>query len=73
MGSAAFYGFFSAQLYLHGWVDGWKLAVVIVIAVLPLGVGLSRIYLGAHWMSDVVGGWAGGAIVAFATMALYQP
>ncbi len=73
MGSAAFYGFLSAQLYLHGWIDGWKLALVIVIAILPIGVGISRIYMGAHWMSDVVGGWAGGAIVAFSTMALYQP
>jgi len=73
MGSAAFYGFLAAQVYIHGWVEGWKLAVVVLIAALPIGVGLSRIYLGAHWMSDVVGGWAGGAIVAFSTMAVYQP
>lgn len=73
MGAAAFYGFLSAQLYLHGWVSDWRLLVVVFVAALPIGVGLSRIYLGAHWMSDVVGGWAGGAIVSFATMAIYQP
>jgi membrane-associated phospholipid phosphatase len=73
MGSAAFYGFLAAQLYLHGWADGWKLVVMACIIALPIGVGLSRIYLGAHWMSDVVGGWAGGAIISFATMAVFQP
>lgn len=73
MGSAAFYTFLAAQLYLHGFVDSWRLAVVVLIALLPVGVGISRIYLGAHWMSDVVGGWAGGAIISFCTMAVYQP
>lgn len=73
MGSAAFYGFVASQAYLHGWIDGWRLAVVTAVALLPIGIGLSRIYLGAHWMSDVVGGWAAGAIVTLSTMAIFQP
>jgi undecaprenyl-diphosphatase len=39
-----------------------KVALVLVTAALALAIGFSRIYLGAHYFSDVVGGLAvGGA------------
>jgi membrane-associated phospholipid phosphatase len=43
------------------------LAITLTIVVL---VGLSRVYLGVHWASDIVGGWSAGTVwMAFAVAA----
>ncbi|MFJ8109323.1 phosphatase PAP2 family protein [Streptomyces sp. NPDC096132] len=47
----------------------WRTAVA-VAAVSVVGVGLTRIWLGVHWPSDVLGGWLlGAALVALAIAA----
>ncbi|MDI3388831.1 phosphatase PAP2 family protein [Streptomyces sp. B-S-A8] len=35
-------------------------------AVVSLGVGLSTVYLGTHWLSDVLLGWAAGLLILLA-------
>ncbi|GAA4312161.1 phosphatase PAP2 family protein [Streptomyces venetus] len=50
-------------LHRHGvgravWRTALAMAVVSVV-----GVGLTRVWLGVHWPSDVVGGWLLGALV----------
>ncbi|HEY1953268.1 MAG TPA: phosphatase PAP2 family protein [Gemmatimonadaceae bacterium] len=49
----------------------WPVAIV-VGALVPLVVGLTRLYLDVHWTTDVVGGWGVGLFVAALSAALYE-
>lgn len=56
-------------LHHHG-VGGalWRTALTLSV-VSVLGVGLTRIWLGVHWTTDVLGGWLlGGLVVAVAVL-----
>jgi undecaprenyl-diphosphatase len=47
-----------------------RLYVVGVTILFVVAIGLSRIYLGVHWPSDVLGGWCLGAVWAMAFSAI---
>ncbi|MFI9345364.1 phosphatase PAP2 family protein [Streptomyces sp. NPDC052773] len=49
----------------------WRTAVT-VAAVSVLGVGLTRVWLGVHWPTDVLGGWLLGATWATLAVAVHQ-
>jgi undecaprenyl-diphosphatase len=61
MVSAAFYLFLAylGWRLLHG---VWRWLLAIALAVLVLLIGLSRIYLQAHYLSDVIAGYVAGFI-----------
>lgn len=56
---------FGALAYIHGSVVRWwsvRVAIWAAAVTVMLLVGFSRLYLGVHWLSDVLGGYALGAV-----------
>jgi len=60
MGSAIGYGMLGYALILPQRRRPRRVAALLLMAGLILMVGFSRIYLRAHWFSDVVAGWSIG-------------
>lgn len=58
MSAMGIYGVIAAALVAL--YPSWRRTVWIAAPLLVFAIGLSRIYLGVHWPSDVVGGWVGG-------------
>ena len=50
----------------------WNYIVAVILALLIILIGISRVYLGAHFPSDVVAGWLLGAVVLLAVI-LWRP
>ena len=49
-----------------------KALTLAMALILVLWVGAARIYLDAHWMSDVIGGYIIAALVLMGEIRLYQ-
>ncbi|MFE9673995.1 phosphatase PAP2 family protein [Streptomyces sp. NPDC006259] len=48
----------------------WRTAVAVVV-VSVAGVGLTRVWLGVHWPTDVLGGWLMGAMLVSLAIAAH--
>jgi undecaprenyl-diphosphatase len=66
-----FYGFLIFVIATN-YKRSWQRNALIVALAIPVGlVGLSRIYLGEHWLSDVIGGYLVGALCLVPLIAGY--
>ncbi|MFD9325311.1 phosphatase PAP2 family protein [Streptomyces sp. NPDC060065] len=59
-------------LRLYGAGRALRRTALALAVVSVVGVGLTRVWLGVHWPSDVVGGWLLGALVVALAVASYE-
>lgn len=71
MASGALYWFMAFLVIVSGAQPYVRIPLVTLLTALPVAIGLSRVYVGAHWFSDVVAGWAGGLLIVVVFGALY--
>lgn len=72
MAYLAFWGFlFSLAIILFKGNRWWRLALLIIPALFVVLVGPSRVYLGDHWASDVLGAYLFGGVWLGLSLGLY--
>lgn len=49
-----------------------KRVLLVSAALLVVAIGVSRVYLGVHWPTDVLAGWTMGAGIALAAVMALQ-
>jgi len=68
MGTLVFSGVLLYLLWVFAIGRGWRFAAAVGCALLTFAVAYSRLYVNAHWLTDVLGGMTGG--IAVTTLAL---
>ncbi|WP_052143799.1 phosphatase PAP2 family protein [Wocania ichthyoenteri] len=72
MAAMAFYGFLIYLFYKFKMHKLIKYSVIFLLTILIFSIGISRIYLGVHFPSDVAGGFIAGAIWVIFCVILFN-
>jgi membrane-associated phospholipid phosphatase len=62
-----------AYIVAHYITEPWGAVAAVLISLLIASIGLSRIYLGAHYPTDVIAGWALGSLFLWGIISTIQP
>jgi membrane-associated phospholipid phosphatase len=66
-----FFGFFAYLAWIH-FAGRARVIVIVICGALILLIGPSRVFLGVHWASDVLGSYIIGAMWLFVLILAYQ-
>ncbi|CAM3501103.1 phosphatase PAP2 family protein [Aequorivita lipolytica] len=72
MSAMAFYGFLIYLFYTFKMNSWLKYITIILLLFVILSIGISRIYLGVHYPSDIAGGYIAGAIWVFFCILIFN-
>jgi membrane-associated phospholipid phosphatase len=72
MGSFIIFGALAYIVLRQPWPWGAKSAGLAIAMTMVVLVGLSRVYLGVHWASDIAGGWSAGTVWLASTIAAFE-
>ncbi|MHB9024433.1 MAG: phosphatase PAP2 family protein [Armatimonadota bacterium] len=72
-GSTVLYGILAYVCWRFLLRKGWQRVLVIILAaLLIIGTGLARVFLGVHYPTDVLAGWATGTFILFGTIFILE-
>lgn len=72
MSAMAFYGFVIYLVYTFNMNKYLKIGLIMLLSILIISIGLSRIYLGVHFPSDIAGGFIAGMIWVFFCIMVFN-
>ncbi|AFL81580.1 membrane-associated phospholipid phosphatase [Aequorivita sublithincola DSM 14238] len=72
MSAMAFYGFLIYIFYRFKMNNWLKYGIILLLVFIILSIGISRIYLGVHFPSDIAGGYIAGLIWVFFCILIFN-